>query len=230
MHFRFAVFTFVMLGFALGQAQVKPSKPVTVTNTPSVTVANTPSVNVANTPTVNVGNTPTVNVGNSVTVNGAVSLDGTPSVTLANATAASPLPTASVTSSPIDLAGYAQPSGNYGGGCVVPLYDVPAGMQLIVEQVSATLQLVTMGTHHYSTVYAGNGAVVNNAITNQTIGVSHFLDSKIVSSASFDELRVSQNVKLYVTAGHRLTVGLQSQDYGNSACWVFVSGHLETVQ
>lgn len=147
---------------------------------------------------------------------------------VSNSTAASPLPVVMLTRESIDLAGNASTSGSYSGGCIVELFDVPAGKRLVVEQVAGVSPVTKTTSPVFNQVYLSNGAVVLNTITSQSIGASYFLEWKLVAGPNSDFVTVSQQVRVYVQPTKRLKIVWSTPNYlAGDTCWAYVSGYLE---
>ena len=215
---------------AAGQNQ-KPT-PVTVVNPDAipvpvkavgalpVTFADKASVPV--TGTVRITETVPVNISGTVPVN----IAGSPNVNIANATAANPL-SVIMTKEPIDLLGFvAAGVGSPGGTCVVQLFDVPTGKRLVVEQVTGRAEVSKTPSAAPEPVYLFTGADIANPIMGVAAAFGHYLEPKLLVGSQENALLVSQQVRIYVQPGNRLSVvwGLGNYTRG---CNVRVTGYLE---
>lgn len=128
---------------------------------------------------------------------------------------------------PVDMAGYQPNSGNYGGSCIVPLYEVPAGMRLVVELVSGVAYVSSAPADNMS-VYISNGATVHNALLGQTIAGYYYLVPRRIVGTTQDQVLVSQQVRMYVQPGNQLQLNWSIPNYVVGAdCWAHVTGYLE---
>ena len=138
-----------------------------------------------------------------------------------------PVPVTPVTRAPIDLAGYATATGNYGGSCIIPLVQVPDKRRLVVEHVSG-FAYQSSSYAVGASAYLSTGLGVENALTGQTIAVTHFL--QVRPRTGTDAVDLSQQVTVYVKAGKTLQMVWNLPSYKpGSTCWVWVSGHYEVV-
>lgn len=142
-----------------------------------------------------------------------------------------PVQVAGPSREPIELAGYATPTANYGGTCIVDLYQVPAGKRLVVEWASAKTFIDAVSTG-MPFAYFGTGAAVYNDLTSQNIAASYdLIPTRLAGAAGLDSVIIGQPLRLYVAAGNTLQF---VWSYGaitlpTRPCWVNVSGYLEAI-
>jgi hypothetical protein len=144
--------------------------PVSVEGTPAVSISGTPSVNVANTPSVSVSGTPSVNVANTPSV----TVGNTVSTRRADEPALQPLQTTGL----VIISAGDQIENE-------PLYTVPAGKRLVIQEASVRAQLFSGVSEAMVFLRSDGGGLGGHYIPLTSLGVLNGFGLVQVGTRSF---------------------------------------------